>query len=474
MGDVDEAERQFLAAESLCPASAIPLRERAGLRFRAGDWAGASRLSRRALDLDPDDTHARRLLAGSRFLAGDVAGALDAWNHLTEPRADLVRVDGLVRIRYAVVARQLDLPPGRVITPAAFQRARRRLAEVPALTDFRLDLRPLPGGVAQVDVAVLEHPLVAVGRWDLVRAGGRALIEREVWVDVASPTGNGELWTASWRWWRNRPRVALALAVPAVGGRPGLWRVAGFWERQAYVARAPDSPAETVVGGLSLEERRRTALSFADWLGPGLRLEVEGALDRWVGGGEYLALAGAVETRWFGDRLAVAVAAAGWVGLGEGAPFATADATLTWRSGGPAAGAPWLGCVGLSRASTDAPLALWSGAGTGYGREPLLRAHPLLDEGVIAGRTFGRTLAHATLETELRRWRRGPFELGWAVFVDAARAWDTGRVGQVPWQADGGTGLRARLLGLKGQFRLDLAHGFSDGNEAVSVGWRIP
>jgi hypothetical protein len=473
-GDVEGAEDAFLAAESLCPASAVPLRERAGLRFRARDWAGASRLSARALDLDPGDAHARRLLAGSRFLAGDVAGALDAWNQLSCPRADLTRIDGLVRIRYAVVARQLDLTPGRLITPGSYRRARRRLAEVPALTDFRLDLRPLPGGVAQVDVAALERPQMAAGGWDLVRAGGRALIEREVAVDVASPTGNGELWTAAWRWWRNRPRVALALAVPAAGGRPGLWRVEGFWERQTYVARAPGGAAATADGTLSREERRRTSLSFADWLGPDLRLEVGAALDRWAGRGDHLALAGAVETRWAHDHLTATVAAARWTSLSDGAPFSAADAILSWRSGEPAAGAPWLGCVGLSSASVDAPLALWSGAGTGYGREPLLRAHPLLVGGVVRGQVFGRTLAHASLETELRRWHRGPLELGWAVFVDTARAWGTGRVGRVPWQVDGGMGLRVRCLGLKGLFRLDMAHGFSDGNEAVSVGWLVP
>jgi hypothetical protein len=473
-GDIDGAERAFLSAETLCPSSATPWRERAGLRFRAGDWAGASRLSERALELDPGDAHARRLLAGSRFLAGDVDGALGAWNHLSGPRADLTRIDGLVRIRYAVVARQLDLPPGRLVTPGAFRRARRRLADVPALTDFRLDLRPLPAGVAQLDVTVLERPLVAAGYWDLVRTGSRALIEREVAVDVASPTGNGELWTAAWRWWQNRPRVAMAVAVPAAGGRPGLWRVEGFWERQTYVARAPDAAAGTADRELSREERRRTTLSFADWFGPDLRLEVGAALDRWADRGDHLALAGVVETRWARDRLAVIVSAARWVSLGHGAPFSAAGANLRWRSGGPAAGAPWLGCVGLARATADAPLALWTGAGTGNGREPLLRAHPLLEGGIVRGKVFGRTLAHASLETEMRRWHWGPMALGWAVFVDTARAWGTGRAGQVAWQVDGGTGLRVRCLGLKGQFRLDLGHGFSDGNEAVSVGWLVP
>jgi hypothetical protein len=159
-GDTAEAELDFLAAQSLCPTSAAPLRERAGLRFHAEDWSGASRLAERALALDPGDVHARRLLAGSRFLAGDVDGALRAWNHLSEPRADLTRIDGLTRIRYSAVAGQIDLPPGRLLTPKAYRQARRRLAEMPAQLESRLSVKPMPEGTAQVNVTLLERPSV--------------------------------------------------------------------------------------------------------------------------------------------------------------------------------------------------------------------------------------------------------------------------------------------------------------------------
>ena len=178
-----------------------------------------------------------RLLAGSRFLDGDVEGALRAWNHLSEPRADLTRIDGLTRIRYSAVAGQLDLPPGRLLTPQAFRQARRRLAEVPAQQESRMSVRPMPGGIAQVNVTLLERPPVFDGPWDVGSAGVKALTGHEVTLDVASPTGNGELWVGGWRWQSNRPRVSLALAVPVAGIRPGIWRVDGYWERQTYAAR---------------------------------------------------------------------------------------------------------------------------------------------------------------------------------------------------------------------------------------------
>ena len=473
-GDSAQAELSFRAAQAMCPASAAALRERAGLRFQAEDWVGASRLARSALALDPSDAHARRLLAGSAFLAGDVEGALDAWNALSEPRTDLTRIDGLRRIRYAAVANQLDLPPGELLTPQDFRRAGRRLAELPAQSAFRLDLRPLPQGMAQVNVTLLERPLVVESPWALARTGIKALTERELTVDVASPTGNGELWTAGWRWYAQRPRVALGLAVPAAGGRPGIWRLEGFWERQTYAVPAPAGASSPADKALSREERRRTSLSVADWLSPDLRLEVGVALDKWVDRGAHLSLAGGVETRWAGDRLTLGAQAASWISLAQGVPFAAGGLTLAWCSSGLDSGDAWHGRLGLLSATATAPLALWSGAGTGQGRAPLLRAHPLLAGGVIDGVVFGRRLIHGTIERQAWPWTLGPLRLGWALFVDGARAWDAGRADRVPWQADGGAGLRMQPLGMKGQLRIDGAVGLMDGNTAVSLGWQMP
>ncbi|NTV03604.1 BamA/TamA family outer membrane protein [bacterium] len=427
-----------------------------------------------ALALDAGDAHARRLLAGSRFLLGDVEGALRAWNHLSEPRADLARIDGLERTRYAVVAVQLALPPGRLLTPEAYRRAGRRLEELPAQSDLRWSLKPLPAGIIRPSVTVLERPLVFGGRWDIARAGLDAVFGHGIDVDVTSPLGRGERWSAGWDWWRERPRVSLALTVPSVGGRPGIWCVEGSWERQAYASALVPAVSGAVGIGSVREERRRTGLSFADWVGPDLRLELGAALDAWVDRGTYASLAGSAQARWEGDRLALTAALARWVGLGSGAPFGNGSVSLGWDARGPREPATWRGDLGITRATAGAPLALWPGAGTGYGREPLLRAHPLLDGGVIRGPAFGRALAHATVERQARLWRSGPAQFGWAVFVDAAKPWETGRAGRAPWQVDAGAGLRVKVPGRRGQLRLDAARGFTDGKSAVSAGWLYP
>lgn len=473
-GLTSEAERSFLAAEALCPGSAVPLVERAGLRFRAGDWAGAGRLAEQALALDPQSEHTWRLLAGSRFLAGDPDGALDAWNHLSEPRIDLTRIDGLDRLGYAVVADQLGLQPGRLLTASGFRRARRRLGELPTLSDSRLSFRPLPLGVAQVEVSVLEYPLLRAGLWDVGRAAVRALTEREVSVDLASPTGRGELWTVDGRLSPERPLVRLALAMPAGGRRPGRWLVEGLWERQTYSFAAVSEAAAAPGPIRQVEERRRTAVSFADWPGPDVRLQLGLALERWSGRGTALSLAGCVEHRWAGDHLALLAESARWLSLGSGAAFGAAGLSLRWRSSGPEARDTWQAIVAVIGVTSAAPLALWPGAGTGHGRAPLLRAHPLLDDGVIQGRNLGRRLIHATIERETWFWHLGPLSCGWAAFVDAARPEATEWTAAGPWQVDVGTGLRLKSLGSKGRLRLDLAHGTTDRSTAWSVDWCLP
>jgi hypothetical protein len=473
-GDTAEAELEFRAAQSLRPTSAAPLRERAGLRFRAEDWVGAGRLAERALALDPDDSHAWRLLAGSRYLAGDVEGALQAWNHVSEPRTDLTRIDGLTRIRFSAVAGQLDLSPGRLLTPRAFRQARRRLAELPAQMESRLGWRPVPGGMAQVNVTLLERPPLFGGPWDVGSMGIKALAGREITLDVASPTGNGELWTGGWSWWTDRPRVSLTLAVPAPGGWPGIWRLGGFWERQTYASHAFSGSESATHASPRREERRRTALSFSDWPGPDLRIEIGAALDEWKDRGSHLSLGGGAETRWARDRLALGVQVERWISLKSKAPFGAGGLSIAWSADGLDRCDAWQGGLGVSSTTWDAPLALWSGAGTGYGRAALLRAHPLLNGGVIQGRAFGRTLVHGTVEKQMWPWTFGPLRLGWALFVDGARPWGTGGNGRTPWQLDVGTGIRLRGLGMKGRIRIDAARGLVDGESAVSIGWQIP
>jgi Peptidase_C39 like family len=470
-----EAEGLLSAAASLCPQSAAPVRELAGLKFRAKEYRAASFLAQRALVLEPGDAYTWRLLAGSRYLSGDVRGALDAWNRVSEPRADLTHVVGLRRTRYKAVADQVDLPSGQLLTWAEYRRAERRLAELPSVTSARLELKPIPAGGAQVNVAVVERPLVFDGLVDAGMTAARAAASNEAVLRVSSLFRLGEVWTARWRFQKNRPRLLMALEAPAVTGGPGIWRLEGFAERQSYMA------AEVV-----RERRHRAGLSYEDWATSDVRLEIGGGYDRFeipedpevpgepgdpqgpLSVHSTFNVEGAVEVRSSSDRLSVRAGAARWGG-NDVRPFQSYEALARWGSESFVSG-NWIARAGYSLASDFAPLALWPGASTGTGRGALLRAHPLLEGGIVTGKVFGQRLLHAGLERRGWPWEIRPFKIGWALFVDAAKAWRPLVGDEVPWQVDVGAGLRLAGLGGRGELRADFGYGLEDKETAFSVG----
>jgi hypothetical protein len=128
----------------------------------------------------------------------------------------------------------------------------------------------------------------------------------------------------------------------------------------------------------------------------------------------------------------------------------------------------------VQRVSDNAPIGLWPGAGDGQARAPLLRAHPLLDDGIIdmTGRSaFGRTIESATLEGQ--RWFEGPalVRLGVAAFADMAMAKRAASTRGAASNVDVGAGVRVRLPGSERVIRVDLAHGLSDHANALTIGW---
>jgi hypothetical protein len=132
------------------------------------------------------------------------------------------------------------------------------------------------------------------------------------------------------------------------------------------------------------------------------------------------------------------------------------------------------GAAGVERAGDAAPFSLWPGAGEGQVRAPLLRAHPLLSDGVVdltSSSAFGRTLTFASAETQ--RWLARPslVRLGVAGFVDVAQASRQATDDGARLQVDPGVGLRIKIPGTPGVLRADVAHGIRDGANALTFGW---
>ncbi len=459
-GQVADAAPGLLAATELCPADPAAWRELAGVHFLQSRWAEAASTAERAAVLGPEDEAVWDLLATSRFLNDEPLAALDAWNHIDQPSVDIVRVEGVRRIPHPTVAGILKLPPRTVLTPERQGHAARRLAELPSAAQTSLRYRPSGGGTADIDAIVVERPALPRGVLPIAATLARGWLQGEVRVDAASLAKSGELLTVAWRWWEARPRVAVSLAVPALSWLPGVTTVEGSWERQSY-------------GGpiMVREERRHAGLRVADWASSTVRWTATTAFNRWSTD-SYLSAGGGVDVRLAGDRVSLGAGAEAATPLGSGTAFTTGRLSSAWRSTTHEDEPMWLGGVAVTTASVAAPFALWPGAGTGHGREALLRAHPLLDDGVVTGEAFGRRLANASIEYRHPLWRPAMARLGLAVFADAARAWHRldGTVSTL--HVDAGVGVRLALPGKGGAMRVDVARGMRDKQVVVSAGWQ--
>ncbi|MQA30574.1 MAG: hypothetical protein GEU82_12195 [Luteitalea sp.] len=450
-------------ARTRCPQSSRPLAELAGVRFSQRRTSEAVAFAEQAVQLNPADAYAWDVLGSGRFVANDLHGALAAWNHVNKPQLDSVHIEGLRHTRYALVARALQLTPNALLTEKDYRFAERRLHQLPDRLSARIGYRPEPDGFATVDIVVVERPVRPTGLVQWAAAGAQTLIDRELTATVPGRTGQGEVWSASWRWWDDRPRGAFAFAAPRVGRLPGVWRVDGSWEAQTY----------SIDGRATRETRSRAGIGIADWITANLRYQLAVGLEAWNGSTRAASIGAALERRLFGDRVSVTGSSAHWTTLSGGSHVRRGAIGARFRSSEQATGFVAIGGAGLEHVSAAAPLALWPGAGDGRARGGLLRAHPLLEDNVVAGPVFGRRIH--SLNIEGQRWFEGPalLRFGAAAFVDAAGASDRlpGAVGRAR-QVDAGVGLRVRLPGRDGTLRIDYARGLVDRADAVTVGWQ--
>ena len=238
----------------------------------------------------------------------DPVGALRAWNQIGKPRVNRVRIDGLHHTRYQTVAELLAIQPNMLLTAELFERARRRLGELPDRAATRLAVRPEADGFATVDVVVVERASVPAGAVAWAGAAARAAINREIATALPGADGQGDVWSASWRWWSNRPGVTVGFAAPRVGGLPGVWRFEGAWQSDTY---------RTTTSSQIVESRTHGGLAVSDWLSGSVRYQISTGVDSWSGGRKAVSIAAALERVAFGDRLSLSIDAAQWAPLGE-------------------------------------------------------------------------------------------------------------------------------------------------------------
>jgi len=450
-----EAVQLLEEAGRSCPGEPLVVREMAGVRFKQGMHSAAIRLAEEYLATTPHDEAGWQLLAASRYLAGDSQGALAAWNELGRPTVDLLRVDGSRKIRYREIADAASLAPGTLLTPSRLALSQRRVTSVPALRRGVVDYQPVPGGIAEVRVAIVERPVVDPV-WRLLVAGALgAVAQREMGLEVASPTGAGELWTGSWRWASIRPRAALRVDLPGHLLFPGVIGVESTWEQFSTTG---------------VEETRRTGfVGFDGWLTAGIRPSGGLRVERWSGQRDYLAVSVGAELRARGDRLALSVTTERALAISAHRSFTRGSARATWATGTGLRRAAWSTRAGIDWASRNAPRGTWPVAGGGVSWAVPLRAHSLEGGSLVAG----RGIFHAGLTGDHPIARVGPLAVAAGAFLDAARVVaPTLDRGSNSWFLDGGVGLRIGIAdGQSGVIRLDLATGLTEGRRsALTIG----
>jgi len=352
------------------------------------------------------------------------------------------------------------------LTAAAFGRAERRLQALPAADGARVSYMPMDSGRAEVTASINERPLAPHGWWTAAAMGARALIDRETRLEFANMLRAGDLTFAGWRWSMARPRVEVGIALPSPGRLPGIVSFDAAWERQSYASVATSDSNMT-----DRESRRRAGLHLEDWATDWLRWQVGAALDRF-GDRDYASADAALDLRLLHDHIAIASSAAWWRPSHTGDDLATASLSVGWRSTDDQTHTSLSSRLTFATATIASPRALWPGAGTGRGRDLLLRAHPLLHDDVMDGDAFGRTVSHGSMELTRPLARIPGGAVAMAAFVDSARVWHrTAAAVTSPLYLDVGVGVRLRAPGQRNVVRIDLAHGLLGGGFTLSAGW---
>jgi hypothetical protein len=459
--DLAAAVRGLRAATALCPDSPAAARELAALQFQDSKWNSAERYAHRAVDLDPKDRRAWNLLAQSRYFSGEVRAALRSWNEIQRPVVTDIEIHNSKRTDPQVIADLLGIEPGDLLTNDKFIRAVRRLQELPVSFDTRVKYSAREDGTAKVDVYIDERDVLPVGPIPITAVGVGGLAFQDLRFDIAGPTGGGEDVTFSWGWERNWRHLRLGLDVPSPGRLPGLASIEAFWEDQVYQPGIPTKFSTS---------RRRVAVAFSNWAKSWLWWKAGTGFDQFDLQ-KYASLDAAVQGRFVRDHLSIDGQFGSWFQSTRGRAFSTGAVWVSTRSTTRTERRIWLTVFGTAIATSAAPYQLWAGAGSSEAGNAYLRAHPLIDQGIVNGEVFGRRVDFASIEFDhpVHKSPGGPVAL--AVFVDAAQArYRTAGQPDTPLYLDAGIGFRMRPPNVEGVLRFDIARGLRDGRFRVSIG----
>jgi hypothetical protein len=476
-GDVDRAEH--LLVESLEDCSGHPglLRELAALRFLQDRFAEAGEFALRLIEMEPDSDWAWDLLGTTRYLSDDPTGALRAWNHVGRPVVQEVRISGYDGAAgsiqagesasrgaaASVLAGAAGVTRGEVVTPGALVRGERQLTSVPAISRARLDYRPVAGGEAVVEGAVVLDPVHPLRRSDLAPHALRALVGN-VRFAASNPLGRLERWSLAGRFEGRLRQVEGSLAHPFGSGR-GAWSASMAHEVGRFAHQSQEDVRRL--------ERSGVRFRAEGWLSDVFLSSLSVGLDHWGGRTTYLRGGISVAFHPHAQPWLVQLGGDVWSPPDRSGGFARVALLAGWWPSLPG-GIEMEARSGLDAVSNSVPLDLVPRFGSGPSATHLMRARSTFDsDGVLRVHEPGQTWVHGGLE--LRRWGSGPLTtaLALAAFVDAAGPLSGAGDGEAsPLSAiHVGAGIRARFPAVSGWLRLDWAVDPADGASRLSAGW---
>ncbi len=201
----DEALRRY-------PSDTRFHNETAGVHLANGDVEPAVEALQRALAIDASDEYASDLLASLRLSAGNVEEALAIWNRVDRPRINAVLENFSPDFIHWAVGRALTFGSGDILTEPVWKTTQARLFRSRLFSNVGLDIEP--SGPDDLYNAIVRTSNRTNTRSEIIFDLVRGLPIETTYFDLWDVGFSGISWTSSFRWDKDRRRLAGELIVP--------------------------------------------------------------------------------------------------------------------------------------------------------------------------------------------------------------------------------------------------------------------
>ena len=199
-GKTAEARDGFLSVLALDPRRADACFEMAATFVKAGDYDQAIAWSLRGLKLAPADEYGLDLAGTAYYLVGAKDEALRRWNQIKRPHLTELRIVTNGSVARQIVADEIGLGPGDLLSWKEIQKARWRLAQHDYFRSVVFD--PVPGPTPdEYSLEVTANARRGIGSpWEMLFNTLGEISFRTLRFDYWNIGGSSLTLSARWRW----------------------------------------------------------------------------------------------------------------------------------------------------------------------------------------------------------------------------------------------------------------------------------